>query len=189
MDKCHAKYYAMLEKKRFFAPIESNPQKILDLGCGTGIWCIDVANEYPSAEVLPARGTFLTSQVIGVTLHPHSLTGNFHTTYVHLQPELPAQQLPGSPRTAASSLTTWSAPGCGKRTASTSSSAATSSPSATSQANRPVLHSRETRRIHRVPDRNSMHRLRRQHAPSRWQLSEIRRQPEPLGQDIQDADR
>lgn len=36
IDMCHAKYYALLEKKRFLAPIGSNPQKILDLGCGTG---------------------------------------------------------------------------------------------------------------------------------------------------------
>lgn len=36
IDMCHAKYYALLDKKRFFAPIGSNPQKILDLGCGTG---------------------------------------------------------------------------------------------------------------------------------------------------------
>jgi ubiquinone/menaquinone biosynthesis C-methylase UbiE len=36
IDMCHAKYYALLEKKRFLAPIGENPQKILDLGCGTG---------------------------------------------------------------------------------------------------------------------------------------------------------
>jgi ubiquinone/menaquinone biosynthesis C-methylase UbiE len=35
-DMCHAKYYALLEKKRFIAPIAENPQRILDLGCGTG---------------------------------------------------------------------------------------------------------------------------------------------------------
>jgi ubiquinone/menaquinone biosynthesis C-methylase UbiE len=33
---CHAKYYALLEKKRFLAPINESPQNILDLGCGTG---------------------------------------------------------------------------------------------------------------------------------------------------------
>ena len=36
LDMSHAKYYALLEKKRFLAPIGENPQKILDLGCGTG---------------------------------------------------------------------------------------------------------------------------------------------------------
>ncbi|KAK3903142.1 Trans-aconitate 2-methyltransferase [Staphylotrichum tortipilum] len=52
IDMCHAKYYALLEKKRFLSPIGDNPQKILDLGCGTGIWSIDVADMYPSADVL-----------------------------------------------------------------------------------------------------------------------------------------
>ncbi|KAI5782973.1 S-adenosyl-L-methionine-dependent methyltransferase [Pyronema domesticum] len=35
------------------APIDtSNPQRILDLGTGTGIWAIDIADSYPSAEVI-----------------------------------------------------------------------------------------------------------------------------------------
>lgn len=37
IDMCHAKYYALLGKKRFLAPIGDNPHKILDLGCGTGM--------------------------------------------------------------------------------------------------------------------------------------------------------
>lgn len=46
MDMAHAKYNALLDKKRFLAPIGDNPQKILDLGCGTGmllqLWFHDV---------------------------------------------------------------------------------------------------------------------------------------------------
>lgn len=52
IDMSHAKYLMLLEKKLFLAPIPPNPQKILDLGTGTGIWAINVADEYPSAEVL-----------------------------------------------------------------------------------------------------------------------------------------
>lgn len=36
MDLCHAKYYALLDKRRYLAPITDDPQRILDLGCGTG---------------------------------------------------------------------------------------------------------------------------------------------------------
>jgi hypothetical protein len=68
IDLCHVKYSALLDKHLFFAPIE-DPQRILDLGCGTGkgcisswnvramltgdigIWCIDMAEEYPGAQV------------------------------------------------------------------------------------------------------------------------------------------
>lgn len=41
IDMCHAKYYALLDKNRFFAPIGKEPHKILDLGCGTGKGPID----------------------------------------------------------------------------------------------------------------------------------------------------
>lgn len=36
MDLCHTKYFALLEKKNFLAPIAESPSRILDLGCGTG---------------------------------------------------------------------------------------------------------------------------------------------------------
>jgi hypothetical protein len=36
IDMAHAKYFMLLNKKRLLAPIGENPQKVLDLGCGTG---------------------------------------------------------------------------------------------------------------------------------------------------------
>ena len=33
------------------APVR-NPQKVLDLGTGTGIWAIDYATDHPEAEVI-----------------------------------------------------------------------------------------------------------------------------------------
>ncbi|PQE27889.1 hypothetical protein CJF30_00009076 [Rutstroemia sp. NJR-2017a BBW] len=52
IDMAHEKYYIVLEKKRFLAPIDPNLQRVLDLGCGTGIWSIDFADAHPSAEVV-----------------------------------------------------------------------------------------------------------------------------------------
>ncbi|GKU04899.1 unnamed protein product [Fusarium langsethiae] len=38
--------------KLYQAPIGKSPQNILDVGCGTGIWAIDMADLHPSAEVV-----------------------------------------------------------------------------------------------------------------------------------------
>jgi SAM-dependent methyltransferase len=52
MDICHALYTRTYGGKLFLAPIDTNPTNILDLGTGTSIWAIDVAEQYPSAIVL-----------------------------------------------------------------------------------------------------------------------------------------
>lgn len=38
--------------KLHLAPIGSSPQRVLDIGAGTGIWCIDMGEQYPSAEII-----------------------------------------------------------------------------------------------------------------------------------------
>ncbi|KAF4815446.1 Secondary metabolism regulator laeA [Colletotrichum tropicale] len=40
-----------LGDRLFLSPIGENPQRVLDLGTGTGIWAIDFADEFPSTEV------------------------------------------------------------------------------------------------------------------------------------------
>ncbi|KAI2975165.1 hypothetical protein CBS147323_1035 [Aspergillus niger] len=49
-DLAHHMYCLTLDGKLHLAPI-SNPQEILDVGTGTGIWATDMADEYPSAKV------------------------------------------------------------------------------------------------------------------------------------------
>ncbi|KAI9837031.1 MAG: hypothetical protein M1819_000680 [Sarea resinae] len=49
-DLKHAMLVALLDKLHV-APIKDSPQQILDLGCGTGIWAVEMGDEYPSAQI------------------------------------------------------------------------------------------------------------------------------------------
>lgn len=40
------------DNKLHLAPIGASPHRILDLGTGTGIWCIEMGDTYPSAEII-----------------------------------------------------------------------------------------------------------------------------------------
>ncbi|KZL86409.1 umta protein, partial [Colletotrichum incanum] len=51
LDLAHLGECMFFDDKLCLAPIGDKPQKVLDLGTGTGIWAIDFADDYPSAEV------------------------------------------------------------------------------------------------------------------------------------------
>jgi cyclopropane fatty-acyl-phospholipid synthase-like methyltransferase len=40
------------DNKLHLAPIGDTPQRILDLGAGSGIWCIEMGDTYPSADII-----------------------------------------------------------------------------------------------------------------------------------------
>lgn len=50
-DMKHAMVVNLTQGKLHIAPLR-NPQKIIDIGTGTGIWAIDMGDEYPEAEVI-----------------------------------------------------------------------------------------------------------------------------------------
>jgi SAM-dependent methyltransferase len=52
LDMIHHVYYRALNDRLFLAPIEPSGILILDIGTGTGIWPIDLADLYPSASIV-----------------------------------------------------------------------------------------------------------------------------------------
>ncbi|OWP04674.1 hypothetical protein B2J93_5693 [Marssonina coronariae] len=52
LDLFHHIFSLTFDGRLFLAPIAPNPQRVIDLGTGTGIWAIDFADQFPSAAVV-----------------------------------------------------------------------------------------------------------------------------------------
>ncbi|KAF5251005.1 hypothetical protein FANTH_3869 [Fusarium anthophilum] len=52
IDITHHWLTLLLDGKLFLAPIEKDVQNVLDVGTGSGIWAIDIGDQYPSANVI-----------------------------------------------------------------------------------------------------------------------------------------
>ncbi|UKZ71564.1 uncharacterized protein TrAtP1_012519 [Trichoderma atroviride] len=89
-DMKHAMVKLLCSQKLHFAPIGDNPQEILDIGTGTGIWPIEMGDKYLSAHILgidlspiqpdwlPPNVRFMIDDVESPWLHPNS-----HFDYIH----------------------------------------------------------------------------------------------------------
>ncbi|OJD29405.1 sam dependent methyltransferase [Diplodia corticola] len=51
LDIAHNLWLKTLDGKLFLAPLPAEIGKVLDVGCGTGIWAIDLADAHPTADV------------------------------------------------------------------------------------------------------------------------------------------
>ncbi|KAA8909089.1 TAM domain methyltransferase [Sphaerosporella brunnea] len=52
MDIAHEMFFSLFDGQLHKAPLADNPQNILDVGTGTGIWAVDMADKHPGAMVL-----------------------------------------------------------------------------------------------------------------------------------------
>ena len=52
LDLLHHIFKLMLDGELFRAPLPPDPHRVLDFGTGTGIWAMDFADQFPSAEVV-----------------------------------------------------------------------------------------------------------------------------------------
>ncbi|RDA91215.1 hypothetical protein CP533_3411 [Ophiocordyceps camponoti-saundersi (nom. inval.)] len=89
-DMKHAMVRLLCSQKLHFAPIGQHPQQILDMGTGTGIWAIEIGDQFPSAHVLgvdlspiqpdwlPPNVRFLVDDVESTWLYPRN-----HFDYIH----------------------------------------------------------------------------------------------------------
>ncbi|EEH20462.2 hypothetical protein PABG_02721 [Paracoccidioides brasiliensis Pb03] len=90
-DMKHSMIVNLCGGKLHYAPLE-NPQMILDIGTGTGVWAIDMGDEYPCANILgidlspiqplwvPPNVRFMVDDAECAWLHPDN-----HFDFVHLR--------------------------------------------------------------------------------------------------------
>ncbi|KAI9684766.1 MAG: hypothetical protein M1829_000141 [Trizodia sp. TS-e1964] len=68
LDLTHGMLRLILDGRIHLAPIGKEPRRILDIGTGSGIWAIEMGDEYPTAEVIgtdlsPVQPSFVPPNV------------------------------------------------------------------------------------------------------------------------------
>jgi ubiquinone/menaquinone biosynthesis C-methylase UbiE len=70
----HALFKQIANRRNFLSPV-TNPQMVLDLACGTGIWGYEVAQQFPEAQVFNLDIDLVTMRDF---LSKHAPLNNFH---------------------------------------------------------------------------------------------------------------
>ncbi|KAH8174647.1 methyltransferase domain-containing protein [Sarocladium implicatum] len=52
LDLMHQTFCLLLDDKLYLAPLPEKLDKVLDIGTGTGLWCIDFGDDHPDCEVI-----------------------------------------------------------------------------------------------------------------------------------------
>ncbi|KAK3354200.1 S-adenosyl-L-methionine-dependent methyltransferase [Neurospora tetraspora] len=83
----------MLCGRLYYAPIGNHPQEILDIGTGTGLWCIEMGDIFESANILgvdlspiqpewvPPNVRFMVDDVESPWLHPRNYFDYIHARH------------------------------------------------------------------------------------------------------------
>ncbi|RKF73576.1 Secondary metabolism regulator LAE1 [Golovinomyces cichoracearum] len=92
-DMKHAMMVNLCGSRLHFAPIGKNPQNVLDIGTGTGIWAVEMGDLYPGANILgvdlspiqpewvPPNVTFMVDDVESPWLKPRDYYDYIHARH------------------------------------------------------------------------------------------------------------
>ena len=76
LDLTHQMLRITMGEKLYLAPIAEKTARILDVGTGTGIWAIEMGDEYPNADIIigtdlsPTQPSwYSTSQLTSTSFH------------------------------------------------------------------------------------------------------------------------